>query len=104
MAWGTDCLFDAKLAARQGAQLTKMTKWFSTFEVLKMATSTNAELLTLSGKRNPYPKPLGVIAEGAYADLIIVDGNPLTNIKLIETPESSFKIIMKDGIIYKNTL
>jgi len=104
LAWGTDCLFDAKLAARQGAQLTKMTKWFSTFEVLKMATSTNAELLTLSGKRNPYPKPLGVIAEGAYADLIIVDGNPLTNIKLIETPESSFKIIMKDGIIYKNTL
>jgi len=44
------------------------------------------------------------IVEGAYADLIIVDGNPLTNIKLIETPDSSFKIIMKDGIKYKNTL
>ncbi|WP_400263078.1 amidohydrolase family protein [Sphingobacterium sp. SG20118] len=104
LAWGTDCLFDARLATRQGAQLTKMTKWFSPFEVLKMATSTNAELLALSGRRNPYPQPLGVITEGAYADLIIVDGNPLTNIKLIENPESNFKVIMKDGIVFKNTL
>ena len=42
-----------------------------------MATSTNAELLTLSGKRNPYPGKLGVVEPGAYADLLLVDGNPL---------------------------
>lgn len=104
LAWGTDCLFDAKLASRQGAQLTKLSKWFSAYEILKMATSTNAELLNLSGRRNPYPHPLGVIAEGAYADLILIDGNPLKDIKLIESPDSNFKVIIKDGFIFKNTL
>lgn len=104
LGWGTDCLFDAKLASRQGAQLSKMIKWFTPYEILKMATATNAELLKLSGPRNPYPHQLGAIEEGAYADLLIVDGNPLNDIKLIENPEVNFKLIMKDGIIYKNTL
>lgn len=104
LSWGTDCLFDAKLASRQGAQLSKMIKWFTPYEILKMATATNAELLKLSGPRNPYPHQLGSIEEGAYADLLIVDGNPLIDIKLIENPEINFKLIMKDGVIYKNTL
>ena len=69
-----------------------------------MATSTNAELLALSGKRNPYPGKLGVIEEGALADLLLVDGDPLANIELIADPGKNFKIIMKDGRIYKNTL
>jgi imidazolonepropionase-like amidohydrolase len=105
LAWGTDCLFDPALAAKQGKQLAKMTRWFTTFEVLKMATYTNAELLSLCGKRNPYPDgKLGEVSEGAYADLIIVNGNPLENIRLIEAPETNFKLIMKDGKIYKNIL
>lgn len=104
-AWGTDVLFDVKLASQQGAQLSKMTRWYTPYEILKMATSTNAELLRMSGKRGPYQKgKLGEISEGAYADLILVNGNPLNNIKLIEDPENNFSIIMKDGIIYKNTL
>lgn len=104
-AWGTDCLFDAGLARKQGKQLAKMTRWYSPFEVLKMATSTNAELLGMSGKRSPYQAgKLGEISEGAYADLILVDGNPLENLKLIEDPETHFKVIMKDGVVYKNTL
>lgn len=103
-AFGTDCLFDPKLAARQGAQLAKLTRWYSPFEVLHMATANNAELLNLSGPRNPYPGKLGVIQEGAYADLIIIDGNPLQNIKLIADPDKKFLLIMKDGIIYKNIL
>lgn len=104
-AWGTDCLFDASLAVKQGRQLSKMTRWYTPFEVLKMATSTNAELLALSGKRNPYQEgKLGEIAPGAYADLIIVDGNPLDNIKLVEDPDNNFKVIMKNGVVYKNTL
>lgn len=101
-AWGSDCLFDAKLTTRQGAQLAKLTRWYTPFEVLKMATSTNAELLAMSGPRNPYPHKLGVIQEGAYADLIIVDGNPIKDIKLIENPEDNFLLIMKDGVIYRN--
>jgi imidazolonepropionase-like amidohydrolase len=68
-----------------------------------MATATNAELLALSGKRNPYPGKLGVVEQGALADLLLVDGNPLENIDLVADP-ANFKIIMKDGTIYKNTL
>jgi len=69
-----------------------------------MATSTNAELLELSGKRNPYPGKLGVVEQGALADLLLVDGNPLENIELVADPAKNFKIIMKDGVIYKNAL
>ncbi len=104
LAWGTDVLFDAKLAARQGAQLAKMTRWFTPAEVLVMATATNAELLTLSGPRNPYPGKLGVVQEGALADLLLVDGDPLANLKLIEDPARNLLVIMKDGRIYKNSL
>jgi len=101
-AWGTDVLFDAKLAARQGAQLAKMLRWYSAAEVLSMATSTNAELLALSGPRNPYPGALGVVQEGALADLLLVDGNPIADLKLIEDPAKHLLMIMKDGKIYKN--
>ena len=103
IAFGTDTLFSADLAKRQGAQLAKLQKWFTPFEALKMATCDNAELLKLSGKLTPYPAgPLGVIEEGAYADLLLVDGNPLENLDLVGDPESNFDLIMKDGVIYKN--
>ena len=49
-----------------------------------MATGTNAELLGLSGERNPYPGKLGVVEQGALADLLLVDGDPIANIELIE--------------------
>jgi len=102
-AFGTDTLFSADLAKRQGAQLAKLKKWFTPFEALKMATHDNAELLKLSGKLTPYPLgPLGVIEEGAYADIILVDGNPLENLDLVGDPEKNFDVIMKDGVIYKN--
>jgi imidazolonepropionase-like amidohydrolase len=105
IAWGTDCLFDPALAAKKGKLLAKTTRWFTPFEVLKMATYDNAQLLYLCGKRNPYPEgKLGEISEGAYADLILVDGNPLENIKLIENSQKNFLVIMKDGVIVKNVL
>ena len=103
-AWGSDMLFSQALATRQGTMLTHLTKWYSNAEILTMATSTNAELLRLSGPRNPYPGKLGVIEEGAYADLLLVDGNPLENIALLANPDSSLLIVMKDGRIHKNTL
>ncbi|MER3495149.1 MAG: hydrolase [Mastigocladus sp. ERB_26_2] len=103
-AWGTDTLYSAKNAARQGAQLAKMVRWYTPAEVLRMATSTNAELLALSGPRNPYPGKLGVVEEGALADLLLVNGNLLENIQLIENPAKNFVVIMKDGKIYKNTI
>ncbi|BAU66020.1 hypothetical protein STA3757_34210 [Stanieria sp. NIES-3757] len=103
-AWGTDTLFDARLATRQGAILAKMVRWYTPPQVLKMATSTNAELLALSGPRNPYSGKLGVVVEGALADLLLVNGNPLDNIQLIENPDQNFLVIMKDGKVYKNLL
>jgi imidazolonepropionase-like amidohydrolase len=103
-AWGTDILFDREAAARQGHDLAKMVRWYTPFEVLKMATSDNAELLALSGPRSPYAGKLGSVNEGALADLLLVDGNPLENIKLVENPKQSFVVIMKDGKIYKNAV
>lgn len=69
-----------------------------------MATVDNAELLALSGPRDPYPGKLGVIEEGSLADLLLVDGDPIANIRLIENPEKNFLVIMKDGKIHKNLL
>ena len=103
-AFGTDVLFSRALAQRQGALLASLTRWYTPSELLAMATSVNAELLTLSGKRNPYPGKLGVVEEGALADLLLVDGDPMANIKLIEDPAKNFVVIMKDGKIYKNSL
>jgi len=104
LAWGTDVLFEAKLAERQGAQLAKMVRWFTPAEVLTMATATNAALLALSGPRNPYPGKLGVVEEGALADLLLLDGNPLEQIKLLEDPARTLLAIMKDGKLCKNLL
>jgi len=102
VAFGTDTQNDAKLAARQGAQLAKLTRWYKPWEVLRMATSVNQQLFKLSGPRDPYPGKNGVVEEGALADLLLVDGNPLENINLIADPDKNFVVIMKDGKIYKN--
>jgi imidazolonepropionase-like amidohydrolase len=103
-AFGTDILFSPKLAQRQGALLASLVRWYSPGEILVMATSANAELLQLSGKRNPYPGQLGVVQEGALADLLLVDGNPLDDVGLLADPAQNVLVIMKDGALYKNKL
>jgi imidazolonepropionase-like amidohydrolase len=103
-AFGTDVLFSQALAERQGQMLADLTRWYTPAEALIMATSTNAELLALSGLRNPYPGKLGVVEVGAYADLLLVDGNPLETIGLVADPARTFLVIMKDGKIHKDTL
>ncbi|MBW3163793.1 metal-dependent hydrolase family protein [Ferrimonas balearica] len=105
MAWGTDMLFDPATAAKQGKFVVKMERWFTPYEVMKMVTSDNAELLQMAGPRNPYPQgQLGVITEGAHADIILVDGNPLEKLDLIADPEQNFDLIMKGGKIFKENL
>jgi len=101
-AFGTDMMFDPSFSSKQGKFLTKLTKWYTPFETLKMATHDNAQLIKLCGPRDPYPGELGVVKEGALADLILVDGNPLENIELVADPGKNFVLIMKDGTIYKN--
>jgi imidazolonepropionase-like amidohydrolase len=103
-AFGTDILFSEAQARRQGALLAAMTRWFTPVEVLRMATATNGELLALSGLRSPYAGKVGVIEVGALADLLLVDGDPVANIRLLEDPERNLRVIMKDGRIYKNDL
>src|SRR4029079_15149547 len=94
--WGTDILFSPRLAQRQGELLVKFARWYTPAETLAMATGTNAELLAMSGKRHPYPGKLGVVEEGALADLLLVDGDPLADIRLLEDPAKNLVVIMKD--------
>ncbi len=104
MALGTDILFNPNGTATQGKQLAKFARWYDNADVLRLLTSGNAELAGLSGQRNPYPAKLGRIEAGAYADILVVDGDPLEDISLIADPDRTMKIVMKDGRIHKNTL
>jgi imidazolonepropionase-like amidohydrolase len=103
-AFGTDILFSKEEADKQGSRLVDLLKWYTPTEILKMATHDNGELLELTGLRNPYPGKLGVVQEGAVADLLLVDGDPTKNLELVTDPWKNFKVIMKDGKIYKNSL
>jgi imidazolonepropionase-like amidohydrolase len=102
LAWGTDKLFDPSQNAKQTADILKLRKWFTPPRILKMVTHDNAQLLALSGNRNPYPGTLGVVEAGALADLLLVDGDPLANLELLKDPETNFVVIMKDGKLFKN--
>jgi len=64
------------------------------FEVIRSATIVNAELLNRPGE-------LGVVAPGALADLIAVDGDPLADISLLDGQGEHLSVIMKDGVLYK---
>jgi imidazolonepropionase-like amidohydrolase len=103
-AFGTDILFSQAQAQQQGALLARLVRWYTPAETLVMATGTNARLLAMSGNRNPYNGKLGIVEEGALADLLLVDGNPLENIQLISDPGRNFVVIMKDGRVYKNAV
>lgn len=76
---------------------------FTPVEVLRTATSNAAEVLSWSGGMNPYKDgPLGVVQEGAYADVIIVDGNPLADIHMVD--REHVRVVFKGVLVYKNTL
>lgn len=104
VAFGTDFLFDPRIAEFQGRWLAAMRRWYTPSQALKMATADNAAILRLSGARNPYPHALGVAQAGAYADLLLVQGDPTENLDLVADPDANFRLIMKGGRIYKNSL
>lgn len=104
LAWGTDFLFEPELNEQQNSFILRLQKWFTNAEIIKMVTQDNGELLQLAGLRSPYPGKLGVIEEGAIADLLLVDGDPLKELKLLADPAKNFLLIVKDGQIYKNSL
>lgn len=105
LGFGSDAYGGLGLESLALMEFTARTKWYSNLEILKQATSGNAELLGLSGKTNPYKDgQLGVIAAGAYADLLIYEGNPLEDISIVTKPDERLKLIMKDGELFKNEL
>jgi imidazolonepropionase-like amidohydrolase len=113
-----DVVFLTGNASRQNRDFEKWTfaDYFGNHQALMSMTSVPGELAALTGKNNPYPHKLGVIEEGAYADILIVDGNPLKDITTIGANPKYFDakarglgietmpLIMKDGKVYKNTL
>lgn len=103
-AWGTDILFSPATLANHARHLTKLTRFATPIDLLRMATGTNGALLALSGPRNPYPHALGVIAPGAYADILIADGDPIRGLDFLAEPDTALRLIMKDGRIHKDTL
>lgn len=102
LAWGSDYLFEPELNDTQNANILELAEWFTPAEILKMVTHDNARLLALSGLRSPYQGQLGVVREGALADLLLVDGDPLADLELIADPGRRFLVIMKDGRIEKD--
>jgi imidazolonepropionase-like amidohydrolase len=105
VAFGTDAFGSLRAYESGPSEFGYRLRWFDSLEILKQSTSINAKLLELTGPRNPYREgPLGVIREGAYADLLIVDGNPLQDVRVLEDPATNIRVIMKDGRIYKKTL
>ncbi len=118
VVFSTDIVNSNGVASRQHRDHEKwiFAKSFGNFEALKAMTSNGGKIAMLTGRSNPYPHKLGVIEEGAYADILLVDGNPLEDITVIggnkewftapprERGIKTIRIIMKDGKIYKNTL
>jgi len=102
LAWGTDILFEPDLNSQQNNLILALRQWFTPAEILKLVTYDNAQLLALSGPRSPYEGKLGIVEEGALADLILVNGDPLANLDLIASPAKNFSVIMKDGVVYKD--
>jgi len=104
MAFGTDILMNPGASRSQGRQLAKLTRFMSPLETLRMATGNAGELLALSGPRDPYLGRLGVIAEGAHADVLVWDGDPETDLDFLDEPTANLRLVMKGGRVFKETL
>jgi imidazolonepropionase-like amidohydrolase len=96
IALGTD-LWGADAQKSQLRELELRLELDSPAEIIRSATSVNADLLMANGE-------LGTVSPGAYADLLILDGDPLTDIRVLSRPQQRLKLIMKDGVIVKNEL
>lgn len=105
VAFGTDLLFQPDGTGKQKLLLTRFAGVFGDAGALPVATSGNAELFARSGERHPYKEAkLGVIQPGAWVDVLLVDGDPTQDIRLLADPERNLLVIVKDGRVYKNTV
>ena len=105
VAFGTDLLLEPEAAPRQSVMAARLGDYYSNVEALKMLTSGNAARFEMAGPRNPYASArLGVIAEGAGADLLLIDGDPIADLSVIAQPDEKFVLIVKDGVVVKNAV
>ncbi|MFM8350259.1 MAG: amidohydrolase family protein [Actinomycetales bacterium] len=95
LGFGTDLLGETYL--QQCREFALRSQVFSPLEILRQATSTSAEILMRAGE-------LGCIQTGAYADLIVVDGDPLTNVSLLAMDGTKLSLIMRGGELVKQQL
>ena len=105
MGFGTDAAGSPAMMAGQVLEFRERARYFTPIEILKQATSNSAELLAMCNSRNPYrDAPFGVIQEGAWADLLIYSANPLDDIEVLVDYETHLKLVMKNGVVYKDKL
>ena len=97
--FGTDLVFGGY--RRLGEEFTARAEYFSPAEILRQATSESAEIIRLCGALNRHGN-FGEIREGWVADLVLIDGDPFADISILERPETSLVVIMKDGRIVKD--
>ncbi|MCC6171749.1 MAG: amidohydrolase family protein [Gammaproteobacteria bacterium] len=105
IAFGTDVFGSPRAFGLESLEFGARLRWFTPLEILRQATSINGELLAMSGPRNPYAGgKLGVLEPGAWADLLVVDGNPLEDVRILEDPDRTLRLIVKDGRVVANRL
>ena len=105
VAFGTDVFGSPKVFPWESREFGARLRWFSSYEILKQATSINGELLALSGGRNPYGEAkLGVVEPGAWADVLVIDGDPLEDVRVLEDADKNLRLIVKSGRIVKRNL
>ncbi|WP_270731069.1 metal-dependent hydrolase family protein [Shimia sp. Alg240-R146] len=104
MLWGTDVFGGASIFEQFRQEFAFRDMFFTPTEQLIQISANNGAVLALSGLKNPYPDgALGVIASGAYADIILVDGDPTQDIRILMDTDN-IDLIMKNGVVYKNTV
>ena len=103
-AFGTDILFNPAGLARHGAQLAKLTQFYAPLDALHHATGAASDILAMSGDRAPYPGPVGVIEEGAMADILVIDGDPEKSLDFLIEPDTTLQAIIKGGSFARNRL
>ncbi len=101
VAFGTDIVGPHQQF--QNREFTLRGEHFTPAEVLRQATSVAYDLIAMSGPLNRYGR-FGVIEEGARADLLVIEGNPLEDLSILERPDETLRLIMKDGVIHKRAL
>jgi imidazolonepropionase-like amidohydrolase len=105
VAFGTDLLFQPDGTGKQPVMLTRFAKVFGDLGTLRIATSGNCELFAMSGERNPYKEAkLGVLQRGAWADMLLVNGDPTQDINVLKDYERNLAVIIKNGKVCKNIL